>query len=178
MQPSNDQQSIPPSETVLVLTDGSDTAKRVAEWGLVFVGAPGTTVHRTDVLECLDSGVIIQTDTDGLAERERRGQRPPSASPTQTANRHRRHESTIDALHGVPHEALLDYIATTSIDYIIMSTHEQTSPSRSFLGRTFAHVHRAAPVPVITTNRTASSDPSRCELAHAARKQEWVSEPG
>jgi nucleotide-binding universal stress UspA family protein len=178
MRFSTDQQSIPPSETVLVLTDGSDRAKRVAEWGLVFVGAPGTTVHRIEVLECLDSGVVIQTDTGGLDKRERLGQRPPSASPAQTANRHLRDESTIDVLHGVPYEALLDYVATTSIDCIIMSTHERTSPDRSFLGRTFAHVHRAAPVPVITTNRTATPDTPRCELAHAARKQKCVSEPG
>lgn len=175
---SNDQQSIPPSETVLVLTDGSDTAKRVAEWGLVFVGTSGTTVHRIDVLDCLDSGVIIQTDTGSLTERERLSQHLQSASPTQTANRHRRHQSTIDALHGVPHEALLDYVATNPIDCIIMSTHERMSPSRSFLGRTFAHVHRAAPVPVITTNRTASPDSLRCELVHAARKKECVFEPG
>lgn len=178
MPPSNDQQSISPSETVLVLTDGSDRAKRVAEWGLVFVGTPETTVHWIDVLECLDSGVIIQIDTGSLAERESLGQRPPSASPAQATNRHRRHESTIDALHGVPHEALLDHVATTSIDCIIMSTPEHTSPDRSFLGHTFAHVHRAAPVPVITTNGTASPDTLRCKLARAAKKQECVSKPG
>lgn len=168
-----------PSETVLVLTDGSDKAKRIAEWTLVFGGAPGTTVRRIDVLDCLDSGVIVQTDTDsGLDERERLREHLTSASATHTTNRHWRHESTIDALHGVPHEALLDYVATNPIDCIIMSTHERIHPDRSFLGRTFARVHRTAPVPVITTNGTDSPDTPRCELAHAARKQEYVSEPG
>lgn len=46
-------------ETVLVLTDGSAWASRVAEWGLVFADASSATVHHIDVIECLDSGVIV-----------------------------------------------------------------------------------------------------------------------
>ncbi|WP_248910040.1 universal stress protein [Halocatena marina] len=175
---SSEQQSVPQSETVLVLTDGSEKAKRVAEWSLVFVGAPETVVLRIDVLECLDSGVIIQTDTGGLNERARFGDHPPNPASVQTASQHWRHESTVDALHGVPHEALLDYIATNSIDCIVMHTHEQMTPQRSFLGRAFAYIHQAVSIPVITTNGTASSDSPQCELVHAVRKQECISEPG
>lgn len=47
------------SETVLVLTDGSDQAKRVAEWGLIFVDASRAALRWIDVVECLGSGEII-----------------------------------------------------------------------------------------------------------------------
>lgn len=165
-----------PSETVLVLTDGSAHAKRVAEWNLVFVGVPGTAVRRIDVLDCLDSGVVIQTNHgDSQDERERPGEYSRS---TRATNQHQQGESTIDALHGVPHEALLDYVTTNPIDGMIMSTHERTHPNRSFLGHTFARVYRAAPVPVITTTETATAHISQCKPTPAAREYECVFKPG
>ena len=45
--------------TVLVHTDGSNQAKRVAEWGLIFADIARATVHRIDVVDCLDSEMII-----------------------------------------------------------------------------------------------------------------------
>nr|WP_273741585.1 transposase [Natrinema soli] len=43
-----------------MLTDGSERAGRTAEWWLVFTESREATVHRIDVLDCLDSGVIVQ----------------------------------------------------------------------------------------------------------------------
>lgn len=150
MLPTSSQQYTTPYETILVLTDGGERAKRIAEWELVFSEASEATVHRIDVLDCLDSGVIIQTDDGGGQNEHRQPERSSSRlSPYYPVNRSQECVSAIDVLHGRPHEAILDYVATNLIDFIVLSTRDQTSPARSFFEQTFTRVHQQAPVPVI-----------------------------
>ena len=51
-------------EIILVFTDGSDQSQRVAEWALVFADLPRARVRRINVVECLDSDVIIYRDDE------------------------------------------------------------------------------------------------------------------
>lgn len=125
-----------PETTVLVLTDGSTQARRVAEWELVFTDAARAAIHRIDVIDCLDSGMIIHRHTD---------------ASTDKTNQIRGHEPEIEVLHGVPHEALLDYVAANAIDLVVIGVCDRTDLSHSFIGNMLATVSQTATVPVMTT---------------------------
>lgn len=136
-----------------MLTDGSERAGRTAEWWLVFAESREVTVHRIDVLDCLDSGVIVQRYDGGQVERDGR-ERSPTSTPTGCAmSGHHVRAAAIGVLHGVPHEAILDHIAANSIDRVVLSACEMTCPTRSFVGRTLVEVSRAVTVPVVIIRR-------------------------
>lgn len=158
MSSSRDQQHDPLYETILVLTDGSGRARRLAEWTLVFAGASGTTVHRVDVLDCLDSGVIIQTDVESVQNEDEYQERTHTWPASDgVVSQSQRRASAIDVLHGNPSEALLDYIEGSAIDFTIMCICDSAYLNRTLLGRTFACVSQAATVPIITI--TGTDDP-------------------
>lgn len=142
------------SETILVLTDGSDRADRVAEWGLIFADASWATVRWIEVVECLDSGVIIQDYEDCVqnerGDPRRRFERESTGETTQS----REHTPATDVLHGEPHEALLDYVAANAIGLCIIGVCERTRLHRSFVGSTLARVNQAATVPVVLIGGT------------------------
>lgn len=153
----------PSSDTVLVITDGSDQAQRLAEWKLVFGEFRQTTVHQIDVLDCVDSGVIIRTHKNTKQDRRER-QNPPSASTgTDPANRYRGATSGIDVLHGIPHEAVLDYVTAHEIDRIIVSRRGAAECTRSRFGQLCATVSRVGGVPMSiigVSDELARMDPS------------------
>lgn len=154
-----------PPQNVLVLTDGTDRANRKAEWEIVFSDFPGTTIHWIEVLDCLDSGVIIRNRTEiAQNDRERRKQSRISVAPHRMTVHNQEYTPAIDVLHGVPHEALLDYIETNATGRIVMSVSEPTDFNRSFIGRTFAKVDRVTTVPVKIVGRTSDSHESQYEI--------------
>lgn len=143
------------NETVLVLTDGSKRAERVAEWGLIFAETTRAAIHRIDVVDCLDSGVIIHQYEERIQdEREHERGQPSRQLMHETIDReetqNREHEPAVDVLHGVPHETILDYTAANAIDVIIIGVGERTRLTQSFIGIAFANVSRAATIPVVT----------------------------
>lgn len=151
-------------QNVLMLTDGSDRANRKAEWVIIFSDLPGTTIPWIEVLDCLDSGVIIRKRREiAQNDRERRRQSRISVAPYRMKVQNQEYTPQIDVLHGVPHEALLAYVATNAIDHIVMSIGETTDLNRSFIGHTFAKVERVTTVPVKIIGRTSDSHESRCE---------------
>lgn len=166
---SRGQQHTPLSETILVLTDGSDRARRLAEWALVFAGTSETTVHRVDVLDCLDSGVVIRTD-DESGQNKCEHSEPTSrrTSPGCMTSQNQEHDIAIDVLHGVPSEALLDYLRAHAVNLLIMCIRDSACLDRTFLGRTFIRVSQAATVPMITIAGTNDPHDSRCEIGHIA----------
>lgn len=141
-----------PETTILVLTDGSTQAERVAEWELVFADIASATVHRIDVIECFDSGVIIYRDEGRMQNECGELGRRPTAAATDKPNR--KDEPAIDVLHGVPHEALLDYVAANAIDRIIISVCNRDIFTHSFIGNAFITVSQTATVPVMTIGVT------------------------
>lgn len=147
------QRDQPSSETVLILTDGSERAGRTTEWWLVFAKSREATVHRIDVLDCLDSGVIVQRYDGGQVERDGRERSPTSTLTGCAVSDHHIRAATIGVLHGVPHEAILDHISANSIDRIVLSVCGMTHPTRSFVGRTFVEVRHPVTVPVVIIRR-------------------------
>lgn len=177
MASSRDQQHDPLYETVLVLTDGSGRARRLAEWALVFAGASGNTVHRVDVLDCLDSGVVIQTDGKSVQKEDEHQERTHTrAAPDGMMSQNQGHATAIDVLHGVPSEALLDYLRANAIDFTIMCICDNACLNRTLLGRTFARVSQATIVPMMTITGTNDPHNPRCEIGHVAIERSHPSE--
>lgn len=144
-------------ETVLVLTDGSAWATRVADWALVFADASSATVHRIDVMDCLDSGVIArryESSHDQACEYRTTGRYYTGTADTEPSA-HRAREPTIDVPHGVPHEAIRDYAVTHTIDLIIICVRERARSERTFLGDTLARVTRSTTIPIMTVEQSA-----------------------
>ncbi|QLG60256.1 universal stress protein [Halorarum salinum] len=143
------------SSEPIVLPDGGERARRTAEWWLVFAETPPATVHRIDVLDRLDSGVIVERDDGGgPVERDRIERPPKNGSTDRAARRHREGASTIDVLHGAPAEVILDYVAANAVDRVVTSVGDRTCRTRSFVGYTFTRAGRAAGVPVTATGRS------------------------
>lgn len=106
--------------------------------------ASSAAVHRIDVIDCLDAGVIVHryaADHDQACEYRTTG-RHPTGTDTHTdiattePSRRQAREPTIDVLHGVPHEAIREYAGTHAIDLIIICVHERARSQRTFLGNT------------------------------------------
>lgn len=145
------------NETVLVLTDGSKRAKRVVEWELIFAEVPRSAVRRIDVIDCLDSGVIIhrhdkRTQNEREHKRKQLGRQLTSGTTEHEPTLNREHDPAVDVLHGVPHEALLDYAAANAIDSIVIGVSERTRLDQSFIGTVFVSVSRTATIPVVIIN--------------------------
>ena len=141
-------------ETILVLTDGSARADRVAEWGLIFTDASRATVRWIEVVECLDSGVIIQIYEDYVRNEHGYPRQRFESISTDEITQNRKYAPVTDVLHGEPYEALLDYVATNTIDLVIISVCGGTRLHRSFVGSTFARVTQAATIPVVLLGGT------------------------
>ncbi len=120
------------SRTVLVLMDGCDRARRKAEWEGVFTDSSRTTVHHIDILDCLDSGVISRRYSRDTQNEDRK--RPStSASLSHAMTQNQKYTPEIDGLHGVPSEALLNYIVANGIDRVVICMREMSNPDRSFI---------------------------------------------
>lgn len=140
---------------VLVLTDGSTWANRVAEWGLVFADASQATIHRIDVMDCFNSGVIIHRYTAGQDQActsQTTGRQPTNTNDTERGQRRGR-ESTIDVLHGIPHEAIRDYAVTHAVDLIIICVRERVRSEQTFLGDTLTRVTHRTTIPTMTVEQ-------------------------
>ncbi|WP_407075694.1 universal stress protein [Natronococcus wangiae] len=132
-----------------MLTDGSERAKRKAEWVTVFA-SPEASIHQIDLLECLDSGVVIRRYSRIQNDRKRQNRSFRCDSPPRSATRNQERIPVIDVLHGVPREALRDHVEECAIDRIVVIMREIETPSRLFIGHTLIKTSRFATVPVIT----------------------------
>lgn len=162
----HDTTTLTECESVLVLTDRSDWADRVAKWGLVFTVSSNATVHRIDVVACLDSGVIVhrdERDQDKACE-FRATERHSTATADSESNR-----ETIDVLHGVPHKAINEYAAQLAVDRLIICACERSRSQRTFIGDTFTNVARTATIP--TTIVEQSTDSRELLRAHDHHEQ-------
>lgn len=146
-------------DTVLVPTDGSDTAELAADHALALADAFGATVHVLGVVDLegdagpFDAGGIneeyldrLQSDAEADVESvaDRAGDRP-----VETA-----------VVEGTPADAIVDYVDREGIDLVVMGTHGRTGVSRLVTGSTSAQVVRESPVPVATVQDDGGSPPT------------------
>lgn len=139
----------------------------MVEWEMLFAKGSGATVHRIDVVDCLDSGVIVRKHDSGDQNKFERVRKTPPSVPTDCTVNPEQENTTmtvLDVLHGVPHEAILGYAAANAIDCIMMVC-ERTSFDRSLLGCTFRNVRDAATGPAVTVDRMDKPRETLCEIA-------------
>ncbi|WP_415381154.1 universal stress protein [Halosimplex sp. TS25] len=136
-------------ESILVPTDGSDTAELAADHALALADAFDATVHVLGVVDV--EGEAGPFDVGGVDD-EFVGRLEADAEAAV--------DSVVDAVgdrpvetavvDGDPADAIVDYAAEEGVDLVAMGTHGRTGLDRVVTGSTSAQVVRESPVPVVT----------------------------
>ncbi|WP_436927236.1 universal stress protein [Halosimplex amylolyticum] len=136
-------------ESILVPTDGSDTAEFAADHAVALAVAFDATVHVLGVVDVegeagpFSAGGVDDEFVDRLeADAETAVASvvdAMGAQPVETA-----------VVEGDPAETIVEYAVEEGIDLVTMGTHGRTGLDRVVTGSTSAHVVRESPVPVVT----------------------------
>jgi nucleotide-binding universal stress UspA family protein len=134
-------------DSVLIPTDGSDPAGRAVRAGIDLAGLVGATVHGLYVVDARDYGrlpdgkwVEVQEELATAGERALEDLRAAAEAADLPV------ETTVET--GVPHEAILAYVADHGVDLVVMGTHGRTGLDRALLGSVTEKVLRGTEVPV------------------------------
>jgi nucleotide-binding universal stress UspA family protein len=144
-------------ESVLIPTDGSDSARRAAERGVALADRYGAAVHVLSVVDERDyDTAVVDGETlveEGRESAEGQARRAVAAVADLVEAR----EVTTRVEVGVPAETILAYVEAEGIDVVAMGTHGRTGVERFVIGSVAERVVRAADVPVLTVRATAST---------------------
>jgi nucleotide-binding universal stress UspA family protein len=135
-------------DTVLIPTDGSDSAQRAAQLGAALAEAYGATVHALAVVDERPYSTAVVDDEavvdEGMTAAEREARRAVAAVADLAA------DATTAVEAGVPAAAIRDYAADADVDLIAMGTHGRTGVERFVIGSVAESVVRHSDVPVLT----------------------------
>jgi nucleotide-binding universal stress UspA family protein len=134
-------------DSILVPTDGSDTAQTAVDHAIDHAKQYDAALHTLYVVEeppmdeAAGPEVLESLETTG----ERAIQEVIDAAEAADVG-------TVEGMvaEGAPHQAILDYVDENGIDLVVMGTHGRTGLDRLFLGSVTEKVVRAAPAPVLT----------------------------
>ncbi|SDG17256.1 universal stress protein [Halorientalis regularis] len=134
-------------DSILVPTDGSDTAQAAVDHAIDHAKRYDAALHTLYVVEeppmdeAAGPEVLESLETAG----ERAIQDVIDAAEAADVR-------TVEGMvaEGAPHQAILDYIDANGIDLVVMGTHGRTGLDRLFLGSVTEKIVRAAPVAVLT----------------------------
>ncbi|RXK48999.1 universal stress protein [Halorientalis pallida] len=141
-------------DSILVPTDGSDTAQAAVEHAIDHAKQYDAALHTLYVVEepptdeAAGPEVLESLETTG----ERAIQKVIDAAEAADVG-------TVEGVvgEGSPYRAVLDYVDQHDIDLVVMGTHGRTGLDRYLLGSVTEKVVRSAPVPVLTVG-SASAD--------------------
>lgn len=146
----------PAFDSLLVPTDGSDTAEAALDHAIELAGVTDAAVH---IVNVVDVGAIAGSyNVGGVSKKleeasnkalERAVERATDAGVGTV-------EATV--LTGVPDRSICEYAEQEAVDAIVMGTHGRTGVERFLLGSVTERVVRRSTVPVIGTKATAPSD--------------------
>jgi nucleotide-binding universal stress UspA family protein len=136
-----------PYESLLVPTDGSDSARRAADHAVAFADALDATVH---ALSATDNSVLANMEEalGGRAEEETAKEAVGSVVEMAEGDGVENVETHVQA--GVPDEVILGYIDEHDIGAVVIGTTGRSGVDRVLLGSVAEKTVRSAPVPVIT----------------------------
>jgi nucleotide-binding universal stress UspA family protein len=145
-------------DDILIPTDGSESAERAAQHGLVLAAAYDATVHALTVVDERDyDGATLDGEAafdDEPTDASRDAQRAVDAVADLAED-----GATVTRVEtGVPSEAILAYVADAGVDLVVMGTHGRTGVGRFVIGSVAEKVVRRADVPVATV-RAAEAAP-------------------
>jgi nucleotide-binding universal stress UspA family protein len=142
-------------KTIVVCTDGSDTAREAAVAGSALL-RPADRVVVATVVEAPDDMAVTGTGTAGgvmtpeeFADADRARQRDGENIAEETAALLAPVKAEIQVLRGDPGPALCAFARESSADGLVMGRRGQGRIRRAFLGSVSDHVLRNAPCPVV-----------------------------
>ena len=137
-------------DTILVPTDGSESAMEAADNAIELATAFDATIH---ALYVVDIGAMWPDAYEGnvLHDLESRGKKAVERV------RERAEDAGVDVhdeveTGGSPHRVILDYADENGIDCIVMGTHGRRGLEHYLLGSVTERVVRLAEVPVMTVH--------------------------
>lgn len=129
-------------QDVLIPTDGSDATRRSLTHGLAVADRFDATVHALSVVPEGPFGTEDDEAATVAAER--------AVERVETEASRAGLEAVTAVDQGVPHEAILTYVADNDVDMVVMGTQGRTGIDRVLLGSVAERVVRLADVPVVT----------------------------
>jgi len=143
----------PDIDSLLVPTDGSDTAEAAVDHGVDLALATDATVH---VVTVVDVGAIAGSFNVGdITEKLQTASNQAVEAAVQRAEDAGVSSVESTTLVGVPDRSICDYADEHETSAIVMGTHGRTGVERFFLGSVTERVVRPSTVPVIGTKATA-----------------------
>jgi nucleotide-binding universal stress UspA family protein len=143
-------------ESILVSTDGSDSAEAAADEAIDLALATGAALHVVNVVDL--SAIGTNTDVGMvLDELEEAGRKAVERIADRATERG---VSTVEpsVLSGTPRRSIVDYADEQDVDCIVMGTHGRTGWDRRLLGSVTERVVRLSTVPVLVTKERESGD--------------------
>lgn len=133
-------------DEVLVPIDGSEQSAAAAGTAIGIADAYDTDLHVLHVVETVPDRVDSSPPVDAVD--------PPDDHPVRNITRQARDVGLSEVHpkidHGVPSQAVLEYVHRHSIDLVVMGTRGQTGLDRWLNGSSAEEVIQQCPAPVLT----------------------------
>jgi nucleotide-binding universal stress UspA family protein len=137
-------------ETVLIPTDGSESARRATAQGVAIADRHGATVHALSVVDL--SGVAAASNL-GVSVPEVVGDLGEDGEAAVEAVADRCDRRGVDVrtrvTEGTPHRVIRDYVDDEGVDLVAMGTQGRTGLDRLVLGSVAERVLRTSSAPVL-----------------------------
>ncbi|MFB6183530.1 MAG: universal stress protein [Haloarculaceae archaeon] len=143
-------------ETLLVPTDGSESALAATERAVDVCEETGASLH---VIHVVDTNVLWgDVDAARVFDALEDAGEQALHSSIAVAEGHDVQSVRSALLNGSPVRAILDYATEEDVDCIVMGTHGRTGLDRYLLGSVAERVVRLSPVPVLTVSASDRPD--------------------
>jgi nucleotide-binding universal stress UspA family protein len=143
-------------DRILVPTDGSSGADRAVEHAVDLATTYGAELHVLYVVnvaslsaEVHSPQVVENFEEEGGEITYEVAERAANAGVEDVRE---------EVVHGVPHEAILEYADEEGMDLVVMGTHGHTGLDRYLLGSVTEKVVRSSDVPVLTVRLHEDKD--------------------
>ncbi|SEO53971.1 Nucleotide-binding universal stress protein, UspA family [Halorientalis persicus] len=143
-------------DTILVPTDGSESAQVAGTHAGRIASAFNATVHVLSVVDPQQSPITSVGDISDLADHQRTVLQEQAKDATEQINPE--YDITVErhVQMGTPYEVIATAVTEKEIDLVAMGTHGRTGLQRHLLGSVAERTIRTVSVPVLTAHASAS----------------------
>lgn len=141
-------------DTILIPTDGSDSAGTAAEAAIALAERFDATLH---VIHVLERGTL-PPEVDSDDDLRQHGERTTARIADRVGDDGVETTTAVVDTTAPIHEAIVDYAEEHAVDLIVMGTHGRTGVERFVIGSVTERTVRISPVPVLTVHEAADVD--------------------